>query len=177
MKSLKPAGVLGTALIVLILSAVACKKSSSTSPGGSTPGGATNTFTLNGAQASLSRMDVDTGSEGITVIAVAIFASTKDTAAITLEFTNTHSNSCGQYMGNFSDTSSAGMTVQLTYSDEITGDTYQDLGIVNNTHVQGTITSNNGTTITGTFSGTLSPVAGSATSNITVTGGTFTATL
>jgi len=120
---------------------------------------------------------VDTGVNGITVIGVAIIASTKDTAAITLEFSNSHEISCSQYMGTFSDTSSVGLTAQLTYTDELTGNIYQDMGFGGSTHIQGTITSNNGTTVSGTFSGTLSPIAGSATTNITVTGGTFTVTL
>ena len=175
MKRLKPSGILGTAVIALLLFTASCKKSSSSSS--STSGTGTNSFALNGQSASVSRINVDTSVNGITVIGVAIFPATKDTAAITLEFSNEHEIACSQYMGTFSDTSTVGLTAQLTYTDELTGNMYQDMGIGGNTHFQGTITSNNGTTISGTFSGTLSPIAGSGTSDITVTGGTFTVTL
>jgi hypothetical protein len=176
MKQSKISAHFGVTLVVLMLTAVSCSKSSSPSNSKTTtpnvPLG-TMTFEVNGQTANVSRILIDTSSNGIEIQGVGIFPATSDTVAIQMEFINRNDISCATYMGPYVDSSSEGQMAQLNYTDAISNNSYQDMGASQSTYFGGTIATNDGVTFSGTFSGSLTHVLGSATGNLTITNGQF----
>jgi len=151
-----------TAGLALLLVFAACTKKDSATPKPPAPPASTITFTLNGNAVNVININADTTREAgfeypqIVIKGLATMASPLDTLSFELQILNDNNtlSSVTQFTGSYSDTNQIHHLSTVSLSSSLNYDTYQDhWDYYNNFSTM--ITSNDGKTVAGTFSGTL----------------------
>ena len=176
--------------ITLILSAfISCTKSStapSTKPADSTgttsssstlPSTNTMSFWANGDSVAVTNVSVDTNSffgyPTVTILGKGIMTTSKDTLSVVFELINRNVVPYSQFTGIFGDTTSTGKQLQFSVLDVDNLNSFMEDGIAT-TFQNSTVTSNNGTIVSGTFNANLHNLSNAySTPFLSVTKGIF----
>ena len=170
-----------------------CTKSSttpSTKPGDSTgttslsttqPSTNTMSFWANGDSVAVTNVSVDTSSffgyPTVTILGKGIMTTSKDTLSVVFELINRNVVPYSQFTGTFGDTTSTGKQLQFSVLDVDNLNSFMEDGIAT-TFENSTVTSNNGTIISGTFNANLHNLSNAySTPFLSVTKGIFTVKL